>query len=296
MTADETVAWEQGQRRWAVPAAAIAGALPLVGAMIVSIGFHNAPSNRVGLLMYFNDHTAALIGASALLAIGAIGLAGALMFLYRAVRARETPEGRKLPRFTPYLIGVGAGLYALTGNLLSATSPPLGIIAQVITSDRAGKFSTQDGQTWQQASDLFKISALNFVTAGQFLCSILLVASVVFISLGAMRAGLLSKFMGYVGVFVGALLLIPIFSSVPIVQAFWLFALAVLFSGRWPNGLPPAWATGEAQPWPTMQELRGREAERKGVKRSAPAPEPVAAAAPAPADPGAARRKRKRKR
>jgi hypothetical protein len=293
MSAEETISWEQSQRRWAVPAAATAGALPLLGALIVSIGFKNAPSNRVGLLLYFNDHTAALIGASVLLALGAAGLAGALLFLYRAVRARETPEGRKLPRFTPYLIAVGATLYALTGNLLSATSPPLGIVAQAITSDRAGIFSTHDGQTWQQASDLFKISALNFVTAGQFLCSILLVASVVFISLGAMRAGLLSKFMGYVGVFVGALLLIPIFSSVPIVQAFWLIALAVLFSGRWPNGLPPAWATGEAQPWPTMQELREREAERKGTKRAAP--EPVAAT-PAPTDPGAARRKRKRKR
>jgi hypothetical protein len=299
MTAEETIAWETDGRRWAVPAAAIAGILPLIAAVLISIGFKNAPSNRIGLLLYFNDHATSLFTGSALLAIGALGLGTALYFLYRAVKAREPDEGRRLPRITPYALGVGAVLYALTGTLVSATSPPLGILAQAITSDRAGIFATHDGQTWQQASDLFKISALNFVTFGQILCSLLLVASVVLISLGAIRTGLLTKFMGYVGVFVGALLLIPIFSTVPIVQSFWLVALAVLFSGRWPSGVPEAWETGEAKPWPSLQQMREQAParSRRGRGRGPePEPEPAPAAPPAPSDPGAARRKRKRKR
>jgi hypothetical protein len=301
MTAEETVAWESDQRRWAVPAAAIAGILPLIAAVLISIGFKNAPSNRIGLLLYFNDHAGALFTGSALLAIGALGLGLALFFLYRAVKAREPEQGRKLPRITPYALGLGAVLYALTGTLVSATSPPLGIVAQAITSDRAGIFATHDGQTWQQASDLFKISALNIVTFGQILCSLLLVASVVLISLGAIRTGLLTKFMGYVGVFVGALLLIPIFSTVPIVQSFWLVALAVLFSGRWPSGMPEAWQTGEAKPWPSMQQMREQAATAKMASRRTrggrpePQPEPEPAAQ-VPSQPGAARRKRKKKR
>jgi hypothetical protein len=295
MTGAETVAWEHAQRRWAVPAAAVAGLLPLIASVVISIGFKNAPDNRIGLLLYFNDHATALFAGSVLLALGAIGLGGALIYLYRAVKARETAGSRKLPRFIPYTAAVGAALYALTGSLVSATSPPLGIVAQAITSDRASIFATHDGQTWQQASDLFKIAALNFVTFGQILCSLLLVASVILTSLAAIRAGLLTKFMGYVGVFVGALLLIPIFSTVPIVQAFWLVALSVLFAGRWPNGAPEAWEAGEARPWPSLQQMREQAAEAKSGGRAAPASEPVATPQ-APAAPGAARRKRKRKR
>ena len=35
-----------------------------------------------------------------------------------------------------------------------------------------------------------------------------------------------------------------------LVLPFWLVALGVLFLGRWPRGVPPAWSTGRAQPWP----------------------------------------------
>ncbi|MEA2217731.1 MAG: hypothetical protein QOJ35_357, partial [Solirubrobacteraceae bacterium] len=49
-------------------------------------------------------------------------------------------------------------------------------------------------------------------------------------------------------------------------QAFWLIALGVLFLGRWPAGQPPAWVTGEAQPWPSQQELRERRLEGQASK------------------------------
>jgi hypothetical protein len=74
-----------------------------------------------------------------------------------------------------------------------------------------------------------------------------------------MRVGLLTRFMGIlgiiVGVTIGAGLIIPI-DSQGIIRSFWLGALGLLLVGRWPSGMPKAWATGAAEPWPTQQELR----------------------------------------
>ena len=108
-----------------------------------------------------------------------------------------------------------------------------------------------------------------------------------------MRVGLLTRFMGVLGMIVGALFIIPLGSSLPIVQAFWLVALGVLFLGRWPAGMPPAWVTGEAQPWPTQQELREARLEKQAERRgAAPAPfrAPRARRAAGDAGAGAARR------
>jgi hypothetical protein len=81
----------------------------------------------------------------------------------------------------------------------------------------------------------------------------------ILISLNAMRAGTLSKFMGIVGIIVGVLFVIPLLGSVPIVEVFWVGALGILFLDRWPQGgRGPAWDAGEAIPWPTAQD-RARE-------------------------------------
>src|SRR3954451_12050983 len=104
--------------------------------------------------------------------------------------------------------------------------------------------------------------------------SLTLAAGLVLVCLNAMRAGLLTRFYGVLGIITGAMLvLLPL----PIIQIFWLGALAMMFVGVWPGGLPPAWSAGEAMPWPG------------GRARGAPiAPAPP----PEPRDPGA-RRKRK---
>jgi hypothetical protein len=73
--------------------------------------------------------------------------------------------------------------------------------------------------------------------------------------------------MGILGVIVGVLLVIPILGP-PIVQFFWLVALALIFLDRWPGGgRGPAWESGEAIPWPTAVEARAAAA-----GGSAPAP------------------------
>ena len=121
----------------------------------------------------------------------------------------------------------------------------------------------------------------------------------VVICLNAMRIGLLTRFMGVLGVICGALIVLPILSPLPIVQTFWLGAMAVLLAKRWPSGVPPAWTSGEATPWPSQAEAREkRRAEMQ--RRRGGDPEPAALPAPetpdAPGQAHAASKKKKRKR
>jgi hypothetical protein len=101
--------------------------------------------------------------------------------------------------------------------------------------------------------------------------------------------------MGVLGIIVGVLFVIPIGSPVPVVQAFWLGALAYLLSGRWPNGVPPAWASGRAEPWPSQQQMRDR-ARGDVAAPSLPEPEPPGDGTDADAGGSPAPRQRKRKR
>jgi hypothetical protein len=93
-----------------------------------------------------------------------------------------------------------------------------------------------------------------------------------------MRVGLLTRFMGYVGIFAGVLILFVV-TPVPVVQAYWLVALGYLVSGRWPSGLPPAWMSGRAEPWPSSQAQRDQRMRQRGAprgQRPAPAGQPGA--------------------
>lgn len=147
-------------------------------------------------------------------------------------------------------------------------------------------------------------------------------AAFILISQNARKAGVLSNFIGIIGIIVGVFLVLgPLLGSVlgpiPIVQWFWLLALAALFLGYWPGGRPPAWETGEEEPWPSAQDIRAaREAEaeeaeprspraargsgrlaRQAEPEDEPDAEPEEPAEPStPAHPRSKKRKKKRKR
>jgi hypothetical protein len=122
----------------------------------------------------------------------------------------------------------------------------------------------------------------------------------VFVALNAMRAGLLSRFMGILGCIIGVLVIIPL-GPLPIVQTFWLVALAALFFGFWPSGMPPAWKSGQSEPWPRQAEVAAKRREAMDARKAArgggesasssSSDASTVAAAPAPA-----RTKKKRKR
>jgi hypothetical protein len=88
--------------------------------------------------------------------------------------------------------------------------------------------------------------------------------------LWAMRTGLLSRFWGSLGMALGVAAL---FGLMPFVLL-WFLYLGVLLLDRLPGGRPPAWAAGEAIPWPTPGEKAAAELEPDGGWEESEAPSP----------------------
>ena len=216
-----------------------------------------------------------------MIALGAALMAPALGYLFRATRARRPV----LPRMALYAVLLGPVLVAVGG-----------LVAQLSLVVQAHDFASGNDFSSTAARDALGGGVL---LAGQLLRQVGILAlalGFVLVSLNAMRAGLLTRFMGVLGIIAGALFVLPLGSSLPIVQSFWLVALGALVLGRWPGGSPPAWSTGQAEPWPSQQELRERR-QAGGADADADADAAPAAAGPTPAssrdppDPAARRRR-----
>jgi hypothetical protein len=309
--ADETLASEARRRPRAAAAALAAALLILGGYLVAGLVFSDRPtasllsaieqaaapgpigevqSLQVPYFQYYSDRTSGLIGGAVLRGLGFLLAGLALAFLAQATRSRS----ESFPRFALYL--------PLVGGILSAISFVLAPIGSAV-----GVNEFLDGpRTVESAEDIGRNSLL---LAAQFIGlpgSLALSLAFVLVALNAMRAGLLTRFMGVLGILAGALFILPIGSELPVVQCFWLAGLGVLFLGRWPGGEPPAWRTGRAEPWPTQQELReSRDRARAGgggggkgsPAKTRPARDEVApAAVAAGGTPHPVSNKRKRKR
>jgi hypothetical protein len=302
-TADH-LAWEAERRTRAGLAALAAAVLTLGAALASALVFRDIPhsgfadsleraarpgrlgaldSLRVSLYEFYKDNAAAIIGSSVARALGFLAIGFALTYLGRATAARRS----ELPRPALYLPWVGAVVLALQA-LLSAVG----------TNAAVNEFL--DGQrTVDAARDLTGNGLLVLGSILDLAGRLALGAAFVLICLNAMRAGLLTRFMGVLGIIVGALLVIPLGSPLPIVQVFWLLALGALILGYWPSGIPPAWSTGEARPWPSSAEVREARRAEMERRRGGPArPEPEEEPVEVPAGhehPSSKKRKRKRR-
>jgi hypothetical protein len=244
----------------------------------------SAPSLRTPYFQWISDHSTNLVLANVVKGLGFIAVAWALTFLIVATRARR-PE---IARPVIYVALVGAVLSALAGIAFwwGYTSAVNDFLGGPRTVDRAA----------DAGSGSVLLTAQFIGLAGQ----LALAVGYVFVSLNAMRAGLLTKFMGILGCIIGVLVIIPL-GPLPIVQTFWLVALAALFFGFWPSGMPPAWASGRSEPWPSQRQAAAARREAMDARRAAkggggaaePEPDPAAVTTPASA---AARIKKKRKR
>ena len=330
MTPEEILAWEAEDRGRAAFAALAGSFLTITGVLLTTLGQPNAgassttrssPSSTpwaarpngpagparadLGLRasMWAMHPVVPIVGA-VLYALGSLAIFWVLGYLFRAIRGRRPG----FPQFALVLAAVGAVGYGLGRGVAEiaryvgahdfvelrqtrsnsaatdALSPPAALIGQII---------------WQAAA-----LALGF--------------AFVLICLNAMRVGLLTRFMGVLGIIVGVALAVLPLDSQGIIRVFWLAAIGALFAGRWPTGIPKAWATGQAEPWPTQQQLREqRDAARaesaaaagdnepgtpRASGRGTPATPPPMAPSPRRPDPAAAgnehaaSKKKKRKR
>jgi hypothetical protein len=306
-TADETLADEARRRKQAGAIAIAAGLLTIVSGALAAIVYSDKPTIalidslrehlsanppvpglKVRQALFYDTNAVKVILVSVLLALAAIAMGLALSHLYRSTKARR-PE---LPSI--------AIVTAIAGACIVAVSE-LAIAVSIVVE--VHKLAASAHPTAAAARDALEPQTALVAGALRQLGVVVLGAGWIIIALNAMNVGLLTRFMGVLGIIVGGLFIIPLGASLPIVQAFWLVALGALFLGYWPPGLPPAWVTGEAQPWPTQQELRDQRAERQAASEpSRPSrrqrPEPPETPAPeAPARPAhSSSKKRKRKR
>ena len=174
-----------------------------------------------------------------------------------------------------------------------ANPGPLGLAAFALTQ-KAGDFVNSTDHTRAAVDDVTNSGLLRGVQILNLPGTLCLAFSLVLLSLNAMRAGLLTRFMGVLGMICGAaLVLLP---QNPVV-VFWLLALAVLFAHRWPQGMPPAWETGRAEPWPSTTELAEQRAAARGkAPARAPEPEEPSESSESGLTPHPTSKKRKRKR
>jgi hypothetical protein len=279
VTRDEQLQWEA---RWGRPVAfaTLAAALLLLVASMTFI-----PKNRQGieatpdLLLSINDQSGSYLASEITSAVGTLLLVATFYYLFRAVTARAGG----IPRWFIYIV-IGAPIaYAVSRVIYS--------LEAVDIADKFASGSPIRGEAGgNRASDLSDISpvVLALQTAGTVGVAFLFVM----LPLRARRVGLLTSFMGMLGVIAGALIVFPFPTISSVVQAFWLGALGALFLGRWPGGRGPAWASGEAEPWPTAAQRRAELTAPPELDPSAPPPEPE----PEPPPERPASRKRKKKR
>jgi Domain of unknown function (DUF4386) len=269
--------WEARAAKPAAAAAFGSVAFSLVAIVIRIAGIGSGPEDEREFLLRFADDRTYLIVSIAAQAISFLLLAGALFYLLRATGHRR-PE---TPRFVMPLLVIGPVLLTIGA-----------VINNIALADVADEFVSSGARTNARAEDLLEGNVVGgSLQAGGVLCVAL---SFVLVSLNAMRAGLLSRFMGILGIIVGVLYVLPLLpGGQSFVQLFWLGALGVLFLGHWPGGRGPAWETGEAIEWPNP---RRRQVDEEPMAGALPPTDPRDPPPAADGDEPASRKRKKRKR
>jgi hypothetical protein len=256
MSPDDQLLYESRVRNRQAAVAMLAGVLLIVASVIQLGGPHTSVDELTQDLLTANKRFPLDLIAAIINAIASIGIAWTLVFLYRVTKARN-PEVRS---FIRYLAMVGGGLSAVAG-----------VTYAVIVAVKVHEFATTGAQTYDEATRLTGGAGLLVLQLAGQLAALIVAVSFVLVCMQALRVGLLTKFMGYLGMFAGALVLFQI-TQVPVVQLFWLVAVGYLISGHWPSGTPAAWRTGRAEALPSGAELRAQRAAARGGGPARPAP------------------------
>jgi hypothetical protein len=290
----QQVASESERReRLAVPAFA-GGLLYLLSAIIIASTLKGAPtvgllqglapalsgvaepavSPRAAEVKFISHHSFPLLTGSVLAAIAIAALTLILLLLLQATSFRR-PQTWSGARPLVLFGGVAVAVVSITHQIVSA-----------IESHNFATGHDFSAQAVDQA--LTKGTANLIVDYISLLAGLSLAAGMIVVAINAMRVGLITRWMGILGIFTGLLIFLPIGGpELQIVPSFWMVMVGILFMGKWPNEEPPAWQSGEARPWPSRAAAAGR-----GGAQPATAGGDIA---PAPAVPLASSRKRRKR-
>ena len=228
------IAAERRRGRLAAAAAVAAAVLFPIGLFWSQLTNNDRPDeNAPAQLRFFQQHSFDLLASAVVRTIAFALLMLVTIHLYRATKARK-------PDLSPVV-----GFVGVFGPIAAALG---GLTHDVYLGFAASDFTGREFQTLEGAEDLTK-NAFVYITVGFSIAGTAALAFWFVIgSLNAMRVGLLTRFTGVLGIIIGPAFLL---GFAPLLLTFWLIAIGLLFIGRWPRGVPPAWAAGEAIPWPS---------------------------------------------
>jgi hypothetical protein len=232
-------------------------------------------SPRAPEVAYLSKHALGLIASSVLTAISIAALVLVLVLIVDATRYRR-PESWPPARLVVIVAGSGFALI----NVVHW-------VALVVLSHSFTHSNDQSGKAVDRA--LLTSGGLGVVLqALGLLLALALTVGMIAAMVGALRGGLLPRWLSVLGIFSG-LLFLPLFGSseLQLIPAFWMVATGFLLLGRLPGGEPPAWSAGEAIPWPSGAEMRSKRPSANGSSR---------AGEDAPAEPAMPQSSRARKR
>ncbi|MFL5833714.1 MAG: hypothetical protein ACJ76B_07015 [Solirubrobacterales bacterium] len=285
---DSKAAVRAREQRWAVPVgiASILGVVLLIVSRPLSVN----GDGSADYLREAHEHSGSILLSGLMQVLAFLLLALPLLYLFRAVQARSE-------RVRPQLIGliVAAPLFLAASSGLSigvnnegADAFVAGDADSTLTAKEAkedcederkdegndflvNEYDPGKGETPlracedrkvedDEASNALAEASLAPLATGLGLAGALgFAVALLYSGLWAMRTGILSRFWGSLAMVAGvAVLLGPVLLLVTLVffVYFGLLALGIV-----PGGRPPAWAAGEAIPWPTPGEKAAGELE-----------------------------------
>jgi MFS family permease len=288
---DSKAAVRAREQRWAVPVgiASIVGVILLIVSRPLSVN----GDGSADYLREAHDHSGSVLLSGLMQVLAFLLLALPLLYLFRAVQARSDrvrPQLIGLMVAAPLFLAVSSGL-AIGVNNEAADSFVAGDADSTLTAEEANEecveerqdegndflldeYDPAQGETPlracedrkvedDEASNALTEASLAPLATGLSLAGALgFAVALLYSGLWAMRTGVLSRFWGSLGMVAGvAVLLGPILLLVTLVffVYFGLLALGIV-----PGGRPPAWAAGEAVPWPTPGEKAAGELEPEG--------------------------------
>lgn len=255
--------WEQRSGRLAAAFAFLSAALSIAATVFQAVNRGRDIDGEAEFLRYMAANKSEELIGTVLGAAAILLLIPVLLYLYRVTRYRR-----------PAVLQAAAVL-AVVGPIALAVVQILFHLERV---DAADQFLASGPQTDKRGEDLLRDGAAGYLGVG-WGANIALGFALVVISLNAMRAGILSRFMGILGIILGALYVLPL-GPTPIIQFFWFTALGALFLDRWPGGRGPAWDALAEVPWPTAAQVaeHRRRAEEGELPADGPEPEEAPAA------------------
>jgi hypothetical protein len=295
---------EGAARRRVGVLAIVAGVFYLAGEVLLGL-FVTAKSPSVGLvqglapalrgqaaarvdprtieLSFLDHHALESILFSVVIAVGLAAMRWPLVYL----RDADVARGGKPAKVTAVLANYVPGLLGICGVVL-AVSLALGAhdyITHAARDSAAIKAATGGPLRVPLAIVCYVLGPLA------------LAVTFVFVSVRAMRDGLLPRLMGWLGAIAGVLFIIQLVPA-PALQFIWLVGVGLMLLQVAGQRLPPAWAAGEAIPWVSRQpQGRTRGAGPAFGRRAGRAPMPAPAPrVPATVSAGAAKKRKRRRR